>query len=125
MNPTFDERDAEILREREAEWNKRQGPRVGDFVIMPNNEVRRFTYDWGDDIQTTHPKFSGDVSFYFSGDCMSFSGSLDHALPKSAMVDTGETRPGRAWFFHHNESGAHRGVYFWIDCRVYRYTPDK
>lgn len=122
--PAFDDIDAEIARKKLAEWDKRTGPRVGDFVHMPDGTLRRFTHDWGDGIQTTGKgEFAGDASFHFYGSCMSFSGSLDSAIPKSALVDTGETQPGRAWFFHHDHAGPHRGVYFTVPCSVYRYQP--
>lgn len=123
MQPQFDAIDASILAERVSAWNERTGPRVGDFVVMPDKTALRFTHDWGNDIQTTWKKTSGDASFYFSKGCMSFSGSLDSAIPKADLIDTGETREGSAWFFHHNESRAHNGVYFAVPCRVFLYRP--
>jgi hypothetical protein len=117
--PDFDEKDAEIARDRLAIWNARQGPRVGDWVDMLDGTQRRFTHHWGDSIQTT----CGNVesgSFYFYGESMSFSGSLDPAIPINRLQDTGEIRHGRAWFFHHSQSGAGRGVYFTVPCRVFR-----
>jgi hypothetical protein len=122
MNPEFDDRDAEILAQRIQQWQKVDGPRVGDFVHMPDGSLRRFTHDWGDDIQTTCGSFPGDVSFYFGGDYMSFSGSLDPAIEKAKLTDTGETRDGKAWFFHHDWAKAHNGVSVMVPCRVYRYA---
>jgi hypothetical protein len=124
--PDFDERDAEIATERLAIWNKRQGPRVGDFVHMLDGTLRRFAHDWGEDIQTTckrqtlGAKDDACGSFYFFGESMSMSGGLDRAIPKSGLVDTGEFQNGSTWFFHHNQSGASRGVYFTVPCRVFR-----
>jgi hypothetical protein len=116
--PHFDDKDVAIARERLTEWNSRPGPRVGDWVKMLDGTLRRFTHDWGTDIQTTLA--SGvDASFYFYGSCMSFSGSLDRAIPKASLVETAEIKPGNAWFFHHNSSGAGRGVYFTVPCRVF------
>lgn len=126
MRPEFDARDAEILAARIAAWDGVDGPRVGDFVEMPGGEVRRFTHDWGDAIQTTcgvmHP-CANDASFYFGGTYMSFSGSLDPALPKAKLRDTGKVRQGRAWFFHHDHMTAHNGVHVEVPCRVYEYVP--
>lgn len=117
--PNFDDRDVEIARERLAEWNERQGPRVGDWIAMRDGTMRRFTHNWGDGLQTTCG--DGDAgSFYFYGCSMSFSGSLDRSVPASEIVETSEIRNGRAWFFHHGQTGAHRGVYFTVPCRVYR-----
>lgn len=118
--PYFDERDIEIARQRLAEWNERQGPRVGDWVDMLDGTQRRFTHDWGHGLQTTSGNQPGDASFYFYGHCMSFSGSLDRTIPRNRLQDTGDFREGRAWFFHHNQAGAHRGVHFSVPCRVFR-----
>jgi hypothetical protein len=121
--PRFDQRDEEIKSERVALWNARTGPRVGDFVIMPDGTTRRFTYAWDDDIQTTSKTYPGDASFYFAGACCSFSGSLNPGLPKKHLVDTGDVREGAVWFFHHDQARAHNGVRTTIPCRVYRYEP--
>ncbi len=121
MRPDFDERDAAILRKREESFNRVDGPRVGDFLRTPDG-VLRFTHDWGDSIQTTvrakHPCY-GDASFYLSDGYASFSGSLDPAIDKSLLRDTGETMPGSFWFFHHDVAGAGRGVYCTMPCRLF------
>jgi hypothetical protein len=121
----FDEKDAAILAKRQVAFDTVSGPRVGDFVRIPGEDgLRRFTHHWGDSIQTTvsprHP-CNGDSSFYFYGEGCSFSGSLDSAIPIECIVDTGETQSGSVWFFHHNEAGAHRGVYCKAMFRVYEY----
>lgn len=115
---TADEKDIEILERRLAKWNERKGPRVGDWVIMQDGTVRRFTHNWGDDIQTTYPKF-GLGSFYLGDGSMSYSGSLDSAIPKDTLTDTGEIRNGDCWFFKHDLWGAHRGVHFQVPCRIF------
>ncbi|MEH2525842.1 MULTISPECIES: hypothetical protein [unclassified Bradyrhizobium] len=117
----LDQRDQNILAARVTAWEGVQGPRVGDYVIMPDGEYRRFTHDWGADIQTTCKGASG--SFYFGTGYMDYSGGLDPALLKSRLVPTDEIKPGPVWFFHHNERRAHNGVYALVDCRVYRYVP--
>lgn len=127
--PTFDDVDAALLAKRIDARAKLQGPLVGDFVFMPGEEhPRRFTHDWIHDIQTTvgkaHP-CDGDASFYFcAGGGAVFSGSLDRAILKKDLMDTGETREGGFWFFHHDHSGANRGVQCKAPCRVYRYNPN-
>jgi hypothetical protein len=121
MRPQFDEHDAEILSNREAAFNRIHGPRVGDFLKMPEGFLR-FTHDWSDKIQTTvrakHPCY-GDASFYLSDGYASFSGSLDPAIDKASLRDTGEKMLGSFWFFHHDCVGAGRGVHFTINCPIF------
>jgi hypothetical protein len=122
MRPTFDEQDARIRDERVAAWNETPGPRVGDFLIMPDDAALRLTHDLGDEIQTTCPRIDGGGAFFLYHGVMNYSGTLDKPLPKSAMVDTGAVREGSAWFFHHHDVKAHNGVHFKVPCRVFRYT---
>ncbi len=121
MRPEFDSLDAEILAERQRLFNAVSGPRIGDFLRTADGFLR-FTHDLGDSIQTTvraqHP-CHGDASFYLSDGYASFSGSLDSAISKQLLRDTGETAEGSFWFFHHNCATAHNGVKFKIPCRVF------
>lgn len=124
----YSENDFDLLATRINKLNNHEGPRVGDFVIMPDDNVLRFTHHWPgpdyDELQTTVPG-CGDQSFYLSknGVC-DFSGSLADALPATALEDTFENRPGRIWFFHDDYARAHNSVHATIPFRVYRYRPD-
>lgn len=122
MTFRFDERDKEILDARQKEWDAIPGPRVGDFVQMPEGDYRRFAHDWGDGLQTTVKRTADHfhTSFYFGGTYMEFSGSLDPQIPKDRLQDTGLSMSGAAWFFHHGYIGAHRGVHFMVPCRIFR-----
>lgn len=125
MRPEFDDRDAAILAERQAAFDKREGPRCGDFVIFPCGTTRRIAHVWKWDASDEGPavhdlQTSVGGSFYFGEGYMSFSGTLYQSIPASALVDTGETREGLCWFFHHDWSQAHNGVYTHARCRVYR-----
>jgi hypothetical protein len=127
--PALDERDEQIRQERIKLWNTRGGPRVGDFVKMPDGSTRRFTFDWsghaGDGgMQTTSGFQPGDQSFHFGSEgYMSYSGSLDPSIPVKDLHDTGEVKDGSCWFFHHGSVEAHNGVYTTVPCRVYEYKP--
>lgn len=133
LNPNFHrsdkeaERDFDILTSRIKKLNERQGrPRIGDFVIYPDNSERRFTYDWtdvGGGLQTTCPTVN-DASFYLtkSGHC-DFSGALDDALPLNELEETDERRLGAVWFFSNDHAKAHNGVRAKIPFRIYRYKP--
>lgn len=117
--PTFDAKDNELLDEKVAARRQRLGPLVGDYVRMPNGELERFSYDWGRDIQT-----SKGGSFFLHGcGTAEFSGGLNPAISKSLIKPTGETKPARFWFFHHNVVQAHNGVHFEVDVPVYDYNP--
>lgn len=119
----FDEKD-EILRKNKLEqWEKISGARVGDFIRMKDGSLQRFTYDWGDGLQTTgcdikdHPYYG---SFYFGGTYVSYSGALDPTIPNAQIQRIeNEELQGWFWFFHHNFSGAGRGVDFKLPCRVF------
>jgi len=117
MNP-LDEIDQAILERRQSLWDENQGARVGDFVIMPDGDTRRFTHDWHDGLQTTLPK-TIDGSFYLGQGFISFSGGLDPIIPRIHLLDIGKTELGRVWFFHHNEQRAHNAVHPWMKCRVF------
>lgn len=110
---------------RKDKFSERQGPRVGDFVLMPGEEApRRFTHAWHDGLQTTVGASNGS-GFYMGKDGFaSFSGGLDPTLPFGALHDTGEVKEGRFWFFHHETWRANNGVDCEIPCRVYRYVPE-
>jgi hypothetical protein len=119
--PKFDDRDFDIMVEREVAWNEIKGPRVGDFVILPDGTERRFSHHWGESIQT-----SGGGSFYLGKGYVSFSGELHPAIPIDRFErDRGEHRMGSFWFFHHDFHGANRGVERQLLCRVFRVRPSE
>lgn len=124
MNNHLDQKDSELLQERIANRNKIAGPRIGDFVIMLDDTERRFTHDWGNEIQTTvgpkHPCYGDSSMHLFKNGYAQFSGSLDRAIAKSALVDTGEVKDGHFWFFHHDWATAHNGVHVMAPCRVFK-----
>ena len=147
MRPTFDAKDEGILAKREELFNQRSGPRVGDYVIFPDEHTGRFSHDWGESIQTTDGRYG--QSFYLGNGYADFSGGLNPStlrflllsslpidcqqalaactglnpsIPKSALMDTGKPMRGTFWFFHHDMPGAYRGVRFSIACRVFRYS---
>jgi hypothetical protein len=108
--PAFDRRDAEILVDRLKAREQLTGPLVGDFVYLTAGDLRRFTHDWGDELQTTIAD-NIDTSFYLGADGhMSFSGSLDPSIPKARLRKRSEVREASCWFFHHGSAGAYRGV---------------
>jgi hypothetical protein len=119
--------DVELARQRLNALNKRNGPRVGDFVWFPDEDrPRRFTCDLSDGSMQTTTKEANDSSFHLtrSGYCH-FSGSLDSAIWLDQCHDTGKKLLGRVWFFSRNLSGPHRGVSVSLPFLVFEYWPIK
>lgn len=112
-------RDFELMQGRQAALDAHEGPRVGDFIIRTDGRAQRFSYDWGDGLQTAD---SG--SFYMSrGGYGDFSGALDPVIPRARIEATEETRAGAVWFFSQDYAGAARGVHCRLTFRVYRELP--
>lgn len=121
MYPQFDERDTGILSERYKAYLERDGARVGDWVEMPDGEMRRFTHDWGDGLQTTCKGSNfGGGSFYLGRGYVSYSGALDQIIPRSKLIDTGTLKKAPVWFFHHDQQRAHNGVHTETPFRVFK-----
>jgi hypothetical protein len=117
--PEPDLKDFQIAGKRIIAYNKCQGPRVGDFVIMPDGRYERFTYDHGDGIQITCGR--GSESFYIGEKgYVSYSGGLDPCIPREKIKPTDEKKRGRYWFFHHDYWHAHCGIGLIFDIRVFK-----
>ncbi len=120
--------NTELLENRTAMRDEHPGPRVGDYVLFPDDmprdgkyerQVERFSHDWEDALQT-----SPGGSWYLGNGYASFSGSLNRSIPKVRLEDTGEVRLGSFWFFSNDHARAHNGIDVQAPCRVYRYTPE-
>lgn len=118
--PEFDERDQSLLDERMAKLDKIGGPRVGDWVIFADGTERRISYVWPasdlPDVQTSNDGGGWSLNSEYP----SYSGGLFSAVFRSTLTDTGETRPGQVWLFHHDLWTAHNGVYTSVAFRVFR-----
>ena len=113
VEPDF--KDQAIAELRINAWNKDKDPRVGDFVIMPDGKYERFSYNWGDGLQT-----SPGGSFYLGTGYASFSGGLNPSVPNEKIQKTDEKKIGIFWFFHHDYMTAANSVGVHAECRVYR-----
>lgn len=118
----LDARDAEIVAERVALYALRQGPRVGDWVVFADGTIRRISYRWTDGTgwdggtQTSHLH---EGNYHLGKVGVSFSGGLRPHVPTDTLTDAEVTHDATAWIFHHDHSGAGRGVYFSAPFRVY------
>lgn len=110
-------RSTDYIVEAEAAWAKREGPRVGDYIIHPDLTRTRFTHDWGDGIQA-----GGGAGSYCIGreGYLSYSGGLTKAIPKDKIEYAGYEAPAEVWFFRDGFPGAHRGIPATIIARVYK-----
>ena len=114
MAAISDQRDRDILVARQAALDSVPGPRVGDWVEFPGSVMRRISYLWPDDAQTS------DGGTYYLGDgYVSMSGSLHASVPTNSLKRTRRTKPGSVWFFHHDFHTAGGGVDTTIPFRVY------
>ena len=115
LSITPDDKDERILQERVEAWDKRPAPRVGDYIMFSDGVMHRFSHDWDEwGLQT-----SKDGSFYFGDGYMSFSGGLNPPILREKVLNSGETKKGQAWFFHHDWAHAHSAVFVMVDCRVF------
>ncbi|MEB0032890.1 hypothetical protein QN372_19250 [Undibacterium sp. RTI2.1] len=111
----FDEKDELIKQAYFAARSQIVKPLVGDYILFPTGELERFSHEHENSLQT-----SPSGSFYLgAAGLASFSGGLNPGTPLVAITRTGMKLPGTFWFFHHGESGAHRGVNFELSCRVF------
>lgn len=122
MSANLDERDQVIVDERMTAMNAEPGPRVGDFVVFADGAERRISYAWpaGEDFPASMQTSDPGGRYYLGGAWLSYSGSLHPGVPVETLTDTGETRKGDAWIFHHDSHRAHNGVDFKVPFRVYR-----
>jgi len=111
------ENNLRILNESLSEFNKRQGPRVGDYLELPHGLVTRFTHAWDDGIQ-----IGGGSGSYYLGKSgyVSYSGGLDPSIEYTSIEATDKVKDGMVWFFDQGWSGGGRGVYFYIPFRVFK-----
>ncbi len=118
----LDETDQAIVDRRMATLNTRPGPRVGDFVIFADGTERRISEKWDEFVQTSD--LAGDMAgrYYLSAAGLSYSGGLYPGILAETLTDTGETREGSAWIFHHDRHRAHNGVNFSASFRVFTST---
>lgn len=108
-----------ILKKRIELRDKKEGIRIGDYLVVEDGDYRRVAHIWDDGIQPS----SGNPSIYLGDGYMSYSGGLDSAIPLHKIEDTGEIKNGDCWFFDKNIAGAGRRVMKKLPCRVFKVKP--
>ena len=123
MNETQLLRQWNVLAKWVARFNEIDGPRVGDFVQMPDGDFRRFCHDWGKEIQITPSEHCG--SFNIDGGHCDYSGSLEPSIEKRFLRFSHSFKLGRVWFFKDAIPAGHSGIDAEIPCRVFYYEPEE
>lgn len=91
------------------------GHRAGDFVREPGGVIHRIAVLLAEGVQ-----LSTGGNFHLAANGYSeFSGGCGPYYPYGWLRQSRDLKGGAFWFFHHNEPGAGRGVYFTAPCRVF------
>jgi hypothetical protein len=115
LNPDADDRDFATLAQFVANLDAVTGPRVGDFVVFTDGRVGRFAHDHDErGLQTTD-----GGSFHLGAYGASFSGGLDRVRARTLLHETGDTRPGSVWIWHHGRVAGSNGVTMRVPVRVF------
>jgi hypothetical protein len=110
----YPEINAKLLAKKVAEFDKIDGPRVGDFLRFPNGECCRIAKIDDEAFQLGN----GGFFLYGKGGC-EYSGGLYAVHPTGSLRPTGETKSGAIWFFNKDEPAENNGVDFSIEFRVF------
>jgi hypothetical protein len=113
-------KNEDLIKLREVAFNNIEGPRLGDYVIMPNYGYERICNDLDDRVQTTDGRFGSSFHMFEDG-CCSFSGGLNQPIGKDDFELTDQGKEGSFWFFSEGIVGAGRGHHFNLMCRVYKH----
>lgn len=124
MNRFPDERDLQILKERQEAYDAIREPITGDCIIFSDGSEARITHVWTDEngepisIQTSNTV--QNYGFYLGKGYMSYSGGLNSGIPWSHFSECSEKRTAPVWFFHHDWAQAHNGVDAHLVCKVWK-----
>jgi len=127
-NRGLDQRDRDILRKRVKLLNKRKGPRVGDYLRLPDGKITRITYIWSNSDGSPYSIQAGGGNYgYYLGDgYVSYSGGLDPGFKMSKYtIKRSGTKPGHVWFFHNDWREADNSVNAVVRFRVFSLTRRK
>jgi hypothetical protein len=114
---TQDQKNIDLLNNKVAQFNTIKGARVGDYIKIDSDFYTRITHLWDDG--TAQTGGGAGSQYYISAHGLSYSGGLDSGINVKYLEPTTETKQGCVWFFDKDISGAHRGITYQIDCRVF------
>lgn len=115
-HPELKSSNKAIVTKRMRLYDQIKGPRVGDYIILKDGTLDRFTHNWGNEIQV------GGMggSFYLGNGFIEYSGGLDPSISKSEIVPTKQKRSGSVWIFDDDRHVAGGAVYFKVYFRVFK-----
>lgn len=134
VSPPWDEQDADYAAEMMAAYDAKHGPRVGDWVLVADEtRSRRIAAIHHGPKKGRVParperfqltsRWGGGNSFHLTHASVAHSGGLDSALPIEYLADTGQTRDGWVWVWHHGRPGGGQARDGQLAFRVWRYIP--
>lgn len=103
------------FRREDYSSGKETDPLVGDWVDFPDDHTERVSYVWQDSLNTSD---GGSFHLCERGDGV-FSGPLNGSIKLEHFTDSGMTRPGWFWLYHHNVWHAYNAVHCRAPCRVW------
>ena len=113
---TTDPKNVANLAAFMAAYDKREGPREGDWIRHPSGYMSRITADWESHVQPGGAKYG---RYHLNQHGASYSGSCEPCIPVSGLRKTEEVKDGSVWIWDRGFSGAGRGVDFVVPFRVY------
>lgn len=109
----------EIIRSRSTLYDSLEGPRIGDYIKLPNDQFYRIT-----NFNRNNQFGIGTGSYFLGEGHLSFSGTANDWLTVSDIKLTAEQKAGSSWIFDQNKVRAGGRVDFQIPFRVYELVPE-
>lgn len=111
--------DLKLLNSYLTEFKKDTKPRVGDYIVLPNETTQRITV-----LHRSSGKLqANDIqgSFYLGNGYISFSGTCGMDMYEiQTLQPTGKTKEGWVWTFSQNNRTANNAVYAALPFRIFR-----
>lgn len=108
----------EFQRRQEA-IRKRTKPAEGDWVHRLDGSFERISVVHGDwHLQVGG--YAGSSVYINSNGTGSYSGGCGDVIKHENLVDSGAYKPAACWMFHHQSSGAGRGVNAVLEFKVWK-----
>ena len=113
-----------LFSQRQEAIYRREKPSKGDWVLLPNGEMKRITIisETGF-FQLNNPE-AGRFHIFKSGYC-DFSGSCGDLYKDKKLILTDQYKEGYCWIFSKDIPGPHRGVWRKLRFKVWKIVDEK